>query len=39
MIFGLAESDKSHENISKIVDLHKKKEKLSNKLLEQIEIT
>lgn len=38
MIFGLADSDKSHDNINKIVELHKKKEELSSKLLEQIEI-
>lgn len=33
MIYGLADTDKSHENVSKIVDLHRKKEELSQKLL------
>ncbi len=37
MIYGLADSDKSHENVSKIVELHRKKEDLSAKLLQQIE--
>ena len=32
MIFGLADTDKDHENIKKIVDLHKKSEDLINKL-------
>lgn len=29
MIVGLADTDKSHESISKIVELHRKKEELS----------
>lgn len=39
MIFGLADTDKSHDNIKKIVDLHSKNEDLSSKLLSQFEIT
>ena len=39
MIVGLADTDKSHESISKIVDLHRKKEELSQKLLERFEIS
>lgn len=39
MIFGLADTDKSHDNIKKIVDLHSKNEDLSSKLLSQYEVT
>lgn len=39
MIFGLADTDKSHDNIKKIVDLHNKNEDLSSKLLSQFEVT
>lgn len=39
MIFGLADTDKSHDNIKKIVDLHSKNEDLSSKLLQQFEVT
>lgn len=38
MIFGLADSDNSLDNVNKFVELHKKKEELSQKLLEQFEI-
>jgi hypothetical protein len=30
MVFGLTETDKSHDNIKKIIDLHKKNEELSS---------
>ena len=30
MIYGLADSDKSHENVSKIVELHRKKEDINS---------
>lgn len=39
MFVGLADTDKSYENISKIVELHKKKEEMGAKLREQFEIT
>ena len=39
MIYGLADTDKSHDNIKKIVELHSKNEDLSQKLLSQYEIT
>lgn len=38
MIFGLADSDKSHDNIKKIVDLHNRNEELSKQLLVQHDI-
>lgn len=37
LIFGLADTDKSHDNINKIMELYKKREELSLKLLEQLE--
>jgi len=39
MVFGLADADHSHENVSKFVELHRKKEEMSAKLLQQIELT
>lgn len=36
MIYGITDTDKQHQNVKKVVELHKENEKINSELIEKI---